>query len=295
MDVKQLRYFVAIAQQGSLSAAARRLHVVQPALSQALAALETELGTPLFTRGPTGVVPTTSGTELLHHALAILRQIDRAKAAIQSTLDTASGPVRIGILHSAAPVACAPLFTRLRQEAPGIQPQLVVGYSDALAQRLRRGELDLAMLVLASDERGESDAHLYEENICLVTPASHAGGTPPLELPSLQDFPLLLSMAQPLHQSLLALAQARKLRLNIMGGVEDISSLLLLCEAGQFSTLLPEGLAGTLTRGTSLVVRRIAHPAFSRRVVVRACPDLPKSHAVIAAERIMKATLASQA
>ncbi|VCU69868.1 HTH-type transcriptional regulator GltC [Pigmentiphaga humi] len=291
MDVKQLRYFVAIAQQGSLSAAARHLHIVQPALSQALAALETELDAKLFTRSTMGVVPTTAGAELLNHALAILKQVDHARAAVKATTEEISGVVRIGILHSAAPVMCAPLFQAMRDEVPGLRPQLVVGYSDDLAQRLRRSELDLAMTVLADGERGAAESILYDEHICLVTPRGRDPSGTMVPLGRLPEFPLLLSIVQPLHRSLLALMGKRRIRLNIVGGVEDVSSLLSLCETGQLSTLLPEHLATLLSRGSSLGTRRIAHPAFLRRVAIRTNPDTMQSPAVLAAERVVKATL----
>src|SRR5690606_4290698 len=161
MDIKQLRYFIAVAQQGSLSAAARSLHIVQPALSQAMAGLEAELGAELFTRSPSGITLTASGTELLHHAQHILRQFDHAAQAVRSASQQISGVVRIGILHSAAPLVCAPLFKKLRDEAPGIQPQLVIGYSNDLEARLVRGELDLAMLVIGGKQSADPAGLLY--------------------------------------------------------------------------------------------------------------------------------------
>ena len=293
MDIKQLRYFIAVAQQGSLSAAARTLHIVQPALSQAMAGLEAELGAELFTRSPSGIALTASGAELLQHAQRILKQLDQAEQAVRSASQHISGVVRIGILHSAAPLVCAPLFKKLREEAPGIQPQLIVGYSNELEARLTRGELDLTMLVIGGKQSVEPACLLYEETLSLLTPKSALTAFPgPLSLKHLQQIPLVLSVAQPLHRALLAAAKEEKVQLKLVGGVEDIRALVELCQDCKLSTLLPGGLAQLIAQDTKLVAKLISHPAFNRRVILRFSTTLPKTPAGIAVEQAMRAILA---
>jgi DNA-binding transcriptional LysR family regulator len=91
MSLVQIRYFVAVAEEGNVGRAAQRLHVAQPPVSRQIRALEDELGTPLFSRTPRGMTLLPSGQRFLHHARDILATVDRAVHAVRSS-DAQSGP-----------------------------------------------------------------------------------------------------------------------------------------------------------------------------------------------------------
>ena len=147
MDIRQLRYFLGIAEAGSISAAAARLRVAQPALSQQMAKLEAELGARLMERGPRGVMLTGAGEALREHAHVVLRDLERAREAVQAE---AGGPVQgnvtIGLPTTVAMVLTLSLLLAMRERHPGVALHLVESQSGHLVEWLRQGRLDVAVL-----------------------------------------------------------------------------------------------------------------------------------------------------
>ena len=124
MELRQLRYFVAIVDHGSLSRAALVLHVAQPALTQQLRQLEEELGVQLLHRSAQGVLSTDAGKVFYEHAQAILKQVADAQAAVVQSAERPSGSVTLGLPHSISGALALPLLTAIRQRYPEITLQL---------------------------------------------------------------------------------------------------------------------------------------------------------------------------
>ena len=122
MKVNQLTYFLAIVEAGSLSGAAQKLGVAQPALSQHVANLEQELDVALFERSSRGVVSTAAGDLLYEHARTILRQIQRAEADVRYLGQSPSGEVVVVLAASIAQLVSAPLATEVAAQFPRDQP-----------------------------------------------------------------------------------------------------------------------------------------------------------------------------
>ena len=120
MNLKTLKYFLAIAETGSMSAAARTLFVAQPALSLQVSNLEAELGVSLFVRSVKGVTLTGAGTKLIDHARAITRQVEAAKDHVSSDSFSPRGEVRLVIDGSKAYTLLAPLLQRCAAQYPSI-------------------------------------------------------------------------------------------------------------------------------------------------------------------------------
>src|SRR5690606_26543869 len=102
MELRQLQYFVAMYEEGSVTRASRRLNIVQPAISQQLAKLEEELGTSLFNRTPRGITPTPTGDDAYRHFLPILHELERARQELSADNDSVKGHVSIGVVASVA-------------------------------------------------------------------------------------------------------------------------------------------------------------------------------------------------
>jgi LysR family transcriptional regulator, nitrogen assimilation regulatory protein len=119
MELRQLRYFVAIVDHGSLSRAALVLHVAQPALTQQLRQLEEELGAQLLHRSAQGVVSTDAGKVFYDHAQAILKQVADARSAVTQSARP-SGSVTMGLPHSISGALALPLLTAAREQYPDI-------------------------------------------------------------------------------------------------------------------------------------------------------------------------------
>lgn len=297
MDIRHLRYFIAIVDAGSLSQAARRLHIVQPALSQRMASLEAELGTQLLVRAAQGVAVTPAGQELYARALNIVKQLEAAQQAVRELDGGVGGTVNVGLLRTAARRIAPALFGALRAEHPTIVAQVRVGYSAELASLLKAGKVDVAMQVRAGEVAGQRGAVLYSERLCLVGPPELVPETASMSVDRLEGIPLLLSSIQPSYSTILRVAEAHEVSLAVVGGIEDDGAVLHVCESGAAATILPETSAAVEIRGRRLRLAVIDDEALRREVFLATNPDIPSTGAVLAVQntlqRLLTATHAS--
>ena len=146
MELRQLRYFVAIVDHGSLSRAALILHVAQPALTQQLRQLEEELGVQLLHRSAQGVLSTDAGKVFYEHAQAILKQVADARSAVTQSATRPSGNVTLGLPHSISGALALPLLLAARERYPEITLQLTEEITGNLNEQLKSGRINLAVL-----------------------------------------------------------------------------------------------------------------------------------------------------
>ena len=147
MELRHLRYFIAVADAGSLTAAAeQKLHTSQPSLSRQIRALEQEVGVQLMNRAAHGIELTSAGKAFLEHARMALLQAEAAKDAALRAAQPARPTIALGFI-SGAEIGLLPEVTRiLRDDFPGIEIRLSSDYSPALAKALMRGKLDAAFM-----------------------------------------------------------------------------------------------------------------------------------------------------
>ena len=176
MELRQLATFTAVAEEGSFTRAASRLHVVQSAVSASVRALERELGVTLFDRSTHRVELSAAGRALLPEARRTLEAASAARDAVDELTGVLGGTVRLGaMLAQPAPVISVPrLLADLRARHPGIDVELEVGTSSAHAEALRRGRLDLAFVALPRwAAPGLELLLLAEQEMRLAVPPSH--------------------------------------------------------------------------------------------------------------------------
>jgi LysR family nitrogen assimilation transcriptional regulator len=170
MDLRQLRYFVAVAERGGFAAAASTLNVAQSALSRHVKELEHELGGALLERGSRGVSVTESGKVLLARGRWLLGAIDDIKAEVRTENREPSGTVRLGAPSSLADIFYAPLAKLLLRQFPRIQLELSEGLTEVMSDRLLRAEVDVAIVT----DPQENDYLAYEtlmvEQVFLIGP-----------------------------------------------------------------------------------------------------------------------------
>lgn len=154
MDLRQLRYFVAIVRCGSISQASLRLNIAQPALSLHIRNMEVDLGTPLLFRNPHGVQPTEAGTILFRNALVILDQLELARQEIEGSAAEPSGEVRVGLPSSISQVLGVPLILAARRQAPKVALRVAEAMSGYVLDWLRQGHVDFGLLYRPVDDRG---------------------------------------------------------------------------------------------------------------------------------------------
>jgi len=152
MEIHQLRYFVAVAEEGSFSRAAEREHVSQPSLSQQIQKLEAELDQQLFDRLPRAVVLTEGGRRLLDYARQILTGIADARRAVATLDHEVAGRLSVGAIPSIALYVLPRLIVRFERAYPKVTFELFEDTTEKLAQRLEDGTLDL-VLASSGDER----------------------------------------------------------------------------------------------------------------------------------------------
>lgn len=176
VELRQLEYFLAVADHLSFTRAARRLHVVQSGVSATIRALERELGAELFTRGPAGVRLTPAGEELRPHARATIDAARAAKDAVNATRETVRGTVTVGTLTSINVIDLPALLAELHVRHPEVRVQLRAARAGTtgLARQLRDGDLDIAFLVFTGTPPSDLRARLVADvPLHLVVPKDH--------------------------------------------------------------------------------------------------------------------------
>jgi len=246
MELRQLRYFVRIVELGSVSRAAKDLHIAQPALSAQLANLESELGVRLLARSVRGVTPTAGGQTLYLHAQAVLRQVDRLRRDVAHAGALPGGPVSVGMPTSAANVLAGPLIAAVQQRYPDIQLSLVESLSGHLRELVGNGRLEMSLLFEpapppgAAAREGGDLPHIHrvplvEEELFLLsaTPAPGARGG----RVSLEDA-AAMRLANITRQLIDQVFAARGLATQVMAELDSLSTIQAIVERGQAATIL---------------------------------------------------------
>ena len=147
MDLRQLRYFAAVAEFGSFSEASNRLRVAQSALSRHTLSLETELGVKLFVRHSRGIDITPSGSLLLARTKRIMSELEEARTEVMAQAALPAGDVVIGTTSTTSRILYGPLAARFARDYPNVRPRFVEGVPYLLLEGLDTGDIDLAVMV----------------------------------------------------------------------------------------------------------------------------------------------------
>jgi LysR family nitrogen assimilation transcriptional regulator len=171
MELRQLRYFKAVADHGGFSAAAAVLRIAQSALSRQVALLEAECGGTLFERGVHGVALTPSGRVLFQRATFLLQQVEEARSEVQAENTNPRGSVRLGSTPSVGELLYQPLAARFLLRFPRVRLQLIEAITPDPLISLLNGALDLAIVTKPSSMDGITFTPLFLEQLCLFGPA----------------------------------------------------------------------------------------------------------------------------
>jgi len=174
MDIRQLRAFTAIAETGTFTAAAERVHVTQAAISMQIRQLERETGVRLFVRAPRRVLLTEGGEKLLERARVILREHDAALNELAALTGADKGRLRIG--SASAMVSGDPLpqiLKKLKAAHAAVETSVISGTSEDLVQRLMNGEIDAAFVSLPVEARGVQTELLNEDYLVAIASPRH--------------------------------------------------------------------------------------------------------------------------
>ncbi|CDM59332.1 DNA-binding transcriptional LysR family regulator [Rhizobium tibeticum] len=148
--LRQIQYFVAVAEQGSVTRAAQNLSISQSSVTEALKELETDLGVELFERHPRGLTITHNGHQFLRHATKILASVTDARTSFSGKQNEISGTLNIGVTSLVAGYVLSDLLARYRRACPGVEVSAIEDNGGYLEHLLVGGELDVAVMVISN-------------------------------------------------------------------------------------------------------------------------------------------------
>ena len=297
MDLKQMQYFLCLAQEGSVTRAARQLNIVQPALSMQIAKLEASLGRRLFYRAPRGMSLTPAGEALAQRAAAILADVDRVRDEIAQLDGKVSGRVNIGMITSAAqstlPVSSATIASR----HPEIHLLVCEGYSETMLEWVAAGQLDIAIVNTPAPRPAPAARHILDEEMMLA----HGAGNK-LALPKVVAFDRLegLDLVIPsrrhgLRRILDDAAAEAGFSLKPRLEIDTLSAICEVVATTELLTVLPGiALHAALTAGR-IRARRLRDPSIIRSVAWVTNPRRAVSAAMSAVMDIIAEDLAKAA
>lgn len=268
MDLKQLEYFVRVAELGSFTRAAQVLGIAQPALSRQVRLLEVELRQNLLVRNGRGATPTEAGQLLLEHGRGILHQVERAREELSRVRTGLAGKVAVGLPPSIARVLTVPLTRSFRQKLPQAQLSISEGLSTAMQENLQSGRLDIALLYNPSPLQGLEYKPLMQEELVLVQPRPPglAEDPPPLPLPlkALAGMPLVIpsrpNAVRMRIESALAELQAKP---QIALEIDGVTAILDLVADGAGYAILSRNAVKHSIRPSAFSTRTLGEPALS--------------------------------
>ncbi|MFP1632789.1 LysR substrate-binding domain-containing protein [Zhengella sp. ZM62] len=278
MEIKQLKYFLAVTELGAFSKAAVVLSVAQPVLSRQIRSLEEELGIELLYRNGRGIVLTEAGELLLERARAILSEASAITSDIDSMRASPSGKLILGLPPTANAILSVPLIERFRENYPRVKLKVQEGYSGHVLEWLSTGRIDVAVLYDAPKTSTLLTQPLIEEELLLIGPANTPASLreKPIHGAMLGELPLIL----PSHpHGLRNLVETLLGRIKVIPEVEceidSLSATLDLVERGVGYGILPYASVIKQVRAGTHVVMPIVEPRMSRQLVLATSTQLP--------------------
>jgi DNA-binding transcriptional LysR family regulator len=289
VELRHLRYFVAVAEELHFRRAAERLYVAQPAVSEQIRKLEAELGVRLFDRTHRSVSLTQPGSVLLVEARRVLRQAEVAQLAARNAHDSAGTNLRIGYVPDALPASVPRALQELASGAPRVEVSLETGATHQLIQAVRDQRLDAAVIGLPAPAKGLRATSLGEQSLVAAVPAgSPRGFEAELTLEQLDPERLVMLPrdANPaLHDAVVSLCRDAGLTPAFVESAEPrVEAVLLAVAAGGGAALLPASITQRYaTPGVRLVDLVGIEPAFESAVVSRPDSDSLALHGFLRA------------
>ena len=242
MEIHQLRYFVAVAEEGSFSRAAAKVRVAQPSLSQQIRKLEAEVGQPLFDRLPRSVVLTEAGRCLIEYARQILASIGDARRCVDELKGKIAGDVAVGAIPTIAPYVLPELVVTFQQHYPDVTLHIVEDVTAGIVRRIEAGELDVALASTCQKSPSLGIEPIGVEPLLALVPEAHSLAKQSVitfdDLKS-QRFLLLHEMhclSQQVHHQL----ESRRLHPEIALAGSQLSTIANMVAAGIGVSIVPQ-------------------------------------------------------
>ena len=308
MDLKQLEYFVRVAELGSFTRAAIALNIAQPALSRQIRLLEVELRQNLLTRNGRGAVPTEAGNLLLKHGRGILHQVEVAREELGTVRGALAGRVSIGLPPSLSRLITVPLTRAFRQQLPQAHLTLTEGFSVLMYEGLRVGNLDMAVLYNAVHSPEVEMTTLHTEELVLISKKSDVIATArsskktstktftpkrqPISLAEVAELPLILPSRPNAFRILIEvemIAIDRKPKVTLE--VDGLNAILSLVKEGMGHAVLPSYTLSNFDDPAPFTLRSIHSPRIMSSLALVRASRRPNTETQKTAIEVVKSVL----
>ena len=274
MDLRQIQYFVALYEEESVTKAARRLHIVQPAVSMQIRRLEADYGVVLFDRTPHGVRPNAVARRLYPQCLDILEKVDLARNRLRESAGCLAGKLTVGVPPSIAEGILPDVLLQFQMRNPEVQLVIHEGYTANLVDWLVQGDLDFAVLSVLEDERRLRYQDLATEELHLVTSLETPIGGSQIKGCDLGALKLVLPSSNNLIRILIETEFARAgLPLSPAMEVDSLSTVFGIIRRPGWASILPASALGSGDRRRGLQSLRLVDPIIRRLLVVAFQPQ----------------------
>lgn len=264
MDLRQIRYFVASCEAGSLSAAAERLNCTASGVSQQMSALEGRLGTSLFERTRRGVNPTAAGWRLYNRCLAVLKAVSEAEMELEDFSSGLSGSVSAGFAPGLAKAVLPAALARFVREYPRIEVDIASGTADALVAEASGGALDFYVGQFAKPQIGLTATAIGKYPVALISGSRR--GLTPMKPVRLNDIgPLKLSVpsaTNSLRPKIDAAIRNGEIQVERTISIASLSTGLEFLSLSDWSTILPYWICLKELGNDRVTVNPIEDPAL---------------------------------
>lgn len=291
MDIRHLRYFIAISEERSLSAASQRLGVAQPSLSQHVIRLEEELDVELLVRSSRGILLTEAGALLVRHAREICASMDRCVADVRQSGSVLRGTVAFGMPPSVSMVMSVPLAEIVRLEFPQVRLQAIEAMSGFIRTWIEDQTVEIGFLYGLEHKQHFRATHILDEQLCFFSAPDawpfEVGPGAPVPLASLRSLDLILpSPSHGLRKTIERYAQSNGIELSVIIEMDALTQIKELVARGSGYTILAPAAAYDFVSRGELVKAPIMAPTMMRPVYLVHNPARAMTGACRAVEQI---------
>ena len=240
MEFRQIQYFITLYEDGSVTRAARRLHIVQSALSMQMAKLEAEVGQRLFVRTPQGMQPTPEGRRLYRLFLPVVTGYQRAREQVVEATGELNGEVRFGMIATIAQGVLVDAILEFSSAHPKVELSMTDGFSGDLIDAVALGQLDAAVINKPRRALTLKSETIADEDLLLVMGPAHADVPASLRFSGMSALKLVFpTRRHGLRGIIENFAEAEDVHLSPSLEIDSISAILKLVRESDFCTLLP--------------------------------------------------------
>ncbi len=270
MRLRQLRFMIAVVEEGSFTAAATRVHATQSGVSAQIKLLEESLDTKLFERSVAGVIPTAAGKLVYQRATRVLRETTAMVSDVSALKGTVTGSVSTGLMPTTTRSVAAPVLESFASRYPNIEVKVEEAYSAQLSEGVRTGRLDFAVVPMSATDTGLRTTQLeIDPEVFVTAPNNKRPHLSPVDLTEIKSLKLVLpGSANARRDSIKGALRSNNISVDKVMELDTMMATLDLVSRSEWTTILPGCLVIDDLSGEHRQLHPIIHPAMSLQYVL---------------------------